>query len=149
MIGAVVSIHMAGMYLLSPCFAYLLKRFGGSPVLIGALAMLAVTLVSAPLIDSPLLVTVRLFLVGVAWSATQFVSTIRFSEVDAASNPKTIRVQGTLDFAGSLAGGCGIAFAGLLQSLAQFSTVQGAYGLLALVSLLGVATHVLHRRRIH
>jgi MFS family permease len=132
-VGAAVSLHMAGMYALSPIFAILERRVGSARLMVGATICLAATLLSALWASSVGLAVARLFLVGVCWSAVQLVTTLRFAQVAVEANPESIRVQGTLDLAASLAGACGIAVAGGLMALADYSVVQGVFGAILLV----------------
>jgi len=69
-VGVVISLHIAGMFALSPLPGWLADRFGRIPVMIGGMALLAVATalasVSAPHHVTRL--TVALFLLGLGWS---------------------------------------------------------------------------------
>jgi MFS family permease len=69
-VGVVISVHIAGMYALSPLPGWLADRFGRIPVLLIGTALLAAAAalasVSAP--HQVTRLTVALFLLGLGWS---------------------------------------------------------------------------------
>jgi MFS family permease len=138
-IGLAVSLHMVGMYAFAPIFGRLVTRYGGGWTLGFTLGLVGIVLLSAVVADAAAVVVLRLFLVGVAWSAAQITSTLELSRLANTPDPAAgIRTQGTIDLLASLAGGCGIALAGLLLTSMPYSVIQLAHGATMLVVALGV-----------
>jgi MFS family permease len=146
-IGGVVSLHMAGMYVFAPAVALLATRFGAQRVLLCAMVALSLTLASTALVDSLILMAGRLFLVGVCWSAIQLVTTLTFATTEKGQDPRAIRVQGTLDLVASFCAGSGIALAGVIYSLGDYSTIQAIYGLVPVSWLILVAVARIRRAK--
>ncbi len=132
LVGLTVSLHIAGMYALSPVMGALADRLGATAVLVGGLALLVVaSAVSGFGGDGHVAVTVGLVLLGVGWSAAN----VAGSAVMAGAIPgdERVTVQGVSDALMSLAGAGGGALAGV--ALAQV----GYGGLTALAGGLAVA----------
>ncbi len=114
LIGLVISIHILGMYSLSPVVGMAVDRFGGRPVVgVGSVVLLVATLLAAqaPTGWSPGL-AVGLFLLGVGWSCTLVSgSTLISGAVPVAERAGT---QGASDLAMGLAAGGGGALAGFV-----------------------------------
>lgn len=138
-IGLVISLHIAGMYALSPVFGWLSDAIGHRRV-IGLGAVLLV-LAAALLIGVPghggLRLTAGLVLLGLGWSA----GLVAGSALLAANAPDEHRtaVQGTSDVAMNLGGAVGGVLAGLIVSAASFT----ALALVAVVLLTGYLVMVL------
>lgn len=138
LIGLVISVHVAGMYALSPVVGWAVDRFGRIPVAVTGIAVLAAACVIAGLApaDSVALLGVGLFLLGLGWSCTLISgSTIVTDEVEPAERPS---VQGLSDLAMNAAGAIGGAVAGVV-------VLVSSYGMLcavALVPLAGLAVAV-------
>ncbi len=122
-IGFVISMHIAGMYLFSPVGGYLNDRFG-SPfaITLGAGALLLAGLLGA--LSSPasvVLLTVALFLLGLGWG----LSLVGGTSLLTASVPaeKRVAAQGNADVLVGLAGASGGISSGILLALSGFAAI--------------------------
>lgn len=144
-IGLTVSLHIAGMYALSPVMGLLSDRVGGRVVLGGGLiTLLAAVLVAGLSASNHLLTTIGLVLLGLGWSA----ATVAGSTMIVANVPGTVRVsvQGLSDTLMSLAGAAG----GALSGLALASLGYNGLGLVAagIVVLTMIGLIIVSRRRV-
>ncbi|PWB98419.1 MFS transporter [Salinibacterium hongtaonis] len=133
-VGFTISLHVAGMFALSPVFGWLSDRLGRLPVLLGGQALLLAALVTAWLgSESAPLVVVSLVLLGLGWSA----STISGSAmlVDAVPVGDRPGVQGVSDLLMNLAGAAGGALAGPVLIMLGYSGLGAAAMLLVAVVL--------------
>lgn len=129
-VGLTLSLHVAGMYALSPLFGTLTDRLGGRSVVLLGQGMLAAAMLFASLGQhSRLAVTIGLVLLGLGWSAATIAGAAMLSEAVPAEGRTS--VQGVSDLLMNLAGALGGASAGVLLSLAGYSGL--ALGLLATV----------------
>lgn len=111
-IGLVISLHIVGMYALSPVTGWAVDRFGGRPVVAaGAALLLAASLLAASTqAGSSAALTVALVLLGLGWSCTLVAgSTLLTSALPLRERPAA---QGLADVFMGLAGGGGGALAG-------------------------------------
>jgi MFS family permease len=130
-VGLTISLHVAGMYALSPVFGTLTDRLGGRAVVLAGQAMfLASLLISLLGSRNSTMVTVSLILLGLGWSA----STVAGSAmVSAAVEPvQRPRLQGVSDSLMNLVGAAGGAAAGLIFVFIGFNGLSAL--LLALVA---------------
>jgi len=140
-IGLTISLHIAGMYGLSPVAGWLADSHGRRTGLWTGYALLATaTLLTAGAGHSPVVVTLGLIVLGLGWSFTTIAASAQIT--DAVAEPDRPRVQGTADLCMSLSGAVGGAVAGIIVSLA------GYHGL-SLVATLAVfpAAAILARAR--
>ena len=140
-VGFTISLHIAGMFGLSPVFGWLADRIGRLPVLLGGQAILASALVVAWLgSESHTLAGVSLVLLGLGWSASTIAaSTMLVDSVPLGDRPG---VQGVSDLMMNLAGAAGGALAGPL--LTAVSATPGL-GLACMVLVAGVVLWALLR----
>jgi MFS family permease len=132
LIGLVISVHVAGMYALSPLVGWAVDRIGRVPVVIVGIGILAVACVLAGIApgDDIVLLGIGLFLLGLGWSCTLIAgSTLLTDEVAAPDRPS---VQGLSDVVMNAAGAVGGALAGLI-------VVASSYGVLCAAALLPLA----------
>ncbi len=119
LIGLVISVHVLGMFALSPVVGWAVDRFGRTQIIVlGAVILLASSVVSgiAPA-DGVLVLGAGLFLLGLGWSCTLIAgSTLLTDDCDPAERPS---VQGLSDLTMNVAGAVGGALAGLI--VLQFS----------------------------
>ena len=138
LIGLVISVHVAGMYALSPVVGWGVDRFGRTQVVVAGIAVLAASCVISGLApgDDVLMLGIGLFLLGLGWSCTLIAgSTIVTDEVDAAERPA---VQGLSDLAMNAAGALGGIVAGLVVLVSSYAVLCFA----ALVPLVALAVAV-------
>jgi MFS family permease len=129
-IGLTISLHIAGMYALSPVAGWLADRRGRRTALwIGYGLLAAATLLTAGAGHSTTLVTVGLVVLGLGWSFTTIAASAQIA--DAVAVPDRPRVQGTADLCMNLSGALGGVFGGVLVA------VVGYHGL-SLVAMLAV-----------
>lgn len=134
-IGLVISLHIAGMYALSPVMGHLADRWGRVPLTAAGLG----TLVAACLLagagrGSVPVVTVGLVLLGLGWSAATVAGSARVSEL--VTGPDRVLVQGVTDAGMGLAGAFGAGLAGVVLGVAGYG------GLAVLAALLAAAAAV-------
>lgn len=112
-IGFTISLHIAGMFGLSPVFGILADRAGRLPtVLLGQAILLAALLTAAFGQGSTTAVTVALVLLGVGWSASTVAGSALLTE--ASSEELRTRRQGRSDFVMSLVAAVGAILAGVV-----------------------------------
>lgn len=112
-IGLTISLHIAGMYALSPVFGFLADRWGRARViLLGQLFLAASLLTVAIGPDSTAAVVVALLLLGLGWSATTVAGSALLTEASAVA--RRTRRQGFSDAMMSLVGAAGAILAGVV-----------------------------------
>lgn len=119
-VGLTISLHVAGMYALSPVFGWLADRIGRrSTILLGQAMLLASLLLAWGAADSRPAVTVSLILLGLGWSA----SVVAGSAVvaDSVAVPERPAIQGTSDLGMNAAGALGGALAGPVLAAVGYS----------------------------
>ena len=135
-VGLTISLHIAGMYSLSPVFGILADRWGRVPtVLLGYAILAGCVAVIAFGQHNTTAVTIALVLLGLGWSA----ATVAGAALLTESSAETLRTrrQGRNDFWMSLAGALGAVGAGGALSWAGFNGLALlALPILALVVLL-------------
>ncbi|MGV8895126.1 MAG: MFS transporter [Rhodoglobus sp.] len=131
-IGFTISLHVAGMFGLSPAFGWASDRWGRLPVILGGQAMLGAAVILIGLgSESTLVVTVALVLLGLGWSATTVAGSALVS--DLVTGATRVRVQGRTDTIMSLAGAVGGGAAGPVLALIGYAGLAWAAGVLILV----------------
>lgn len=141
-VGLTISLHIAGMYGLSPVFGMLADRWGRVPTILLGYGILACCVAVIALAhDDQLAVTIALVLLGLGWSAATVAGSALLTEASAAD--VRTRRQGRNDFAMSLVGALGATGAGVLLSGIGFNGLALAT---LPVLLLGVALSPLGRR---
>jgi MFS family permease len=129
-IGLTISLHIAGMYALSPVFGILADALGRVwVILLGQAILLASLLVAWLGAEAPFAVGVALVLLGLGWSAATVAGSALLTE--ASAERLRTRRQGRSDLIMNLVGGAGAIGAGF---------VLGAigYGGLAVVAMAAV-----------
>lgn len=135
-VGIVLSLHIAGMYALSPVVGWLTDRYGRRPVILGGAGLLLAACAVAGTAghDTPQL-SVGLVLLGLGWSATMVAGSTLLSE----SVPVGIRpsVQGLSDLTMGLAGAAAGAVSGFVMQVAGYPvlTLLAAVAIVPLVAL--------------
>lgn len=133
LVGVTISLHVLGMYALSPVWGVLSDRVGREvTIAVGQVLLLSALLVLAAGAESELWVTVGLMMIGLGWSAATVAgSTLVSDSVDVAGRA---RIQGRSDLLMSAAGALGGAASGLvLAALGYGGLALAATGLVAVV----------------
>ncbi len=126
-VGLTLSLHIAGMFGLSPVFGVLSDRIGRIPtILLGQGLLMLAALTTALGSESHHLVMLGLFTLGLGWSASTVAGSALLS--DAAPAADRVRLQGRSDLAMNLSGAIGGALAG--PTLFLFGYAGLAWGLL-------------------
>lgn len=130
-IGLVISVHIAGMYALSPLVGYAVDRLGRIPVLYMGVGILLVACVLSALApaDSVLMLGIGLFLLGLGWSCTLITGSVMVT--DGINEVERPAVQGLSDLTMNAAGAIGGVVAGFIVAF-------GSYPMLCLVSAIPV-----------
>ncbi|MEH0825963.1 MFS transporter [Micromonospora sp. CPCC 205554] len=135
-VGLVLSLHIAGMYALSPVVGWLTDRFGRRPVILGGVALLlAACAVSGTAGHHTPLLSVGLTLLGLGWSGTMVAGSTLLSEsVPTADRPG---VQGLSDLLMGLAGAGAAAASGFVMRAVGYPTLTllSAIAVVPLVAL--------------
>ncbi|GAB3605674.1 MFS transporter [Conyzicola nivalis] len=145
-IGLVISLHIAGMYLLSPVFGALADRAGRVPViLLGQGIFVAALVTVAVAADSQTGVTVGLVLLGLGWSASTVAGSALLAESVAAERRSIL--QGRSDLAMNIAGALGGALAGPVLALLGYSGLASlALVIVTVTVVLAIRLRLLSRR---
>ncbi|WBU39268.1 MFS transporter [Homoserinibacter sp. YIM 151385] len=139
-VGLTISLHVAGMYALSPLWGVLSDRLGRILVIgLGQAMLLAALLCTSIGAESEAAVVVGLILLGLGWSA----STVSGSALVAgATSPEhRTRIQGRSDLVMSASGGLGGALAGVVLALLGYAGLS-----LTAIALVAVASALLLTR---
>jgi MFS family permease len=135
-VGLTISLHVAGMFALSPLFGWLSDRFGRlRTILLGQLLFLVALVVIALGELDPLLVTVGLVLLGLGWSAATVSGSALVADlVTGAARP---RIQGRTDLVMNIAGAAGGAAAGPVLAAVGYAGLAWGAGILVLLVVAG------------
>ncbi|MHA7243852.1 MFS transporter [Paeniglutamicibacter antarcticus] len=133
-VGFVISLHIAGMYALSPFIGAFADKIGQPRMMLaGQCVLVAAVLVSGIGADSRAAVTVGLVLLGVGWSMATISGSAFLAE--RVERRRRVLVQGVSDTFMGAAGAIGAAGSGLLLAWLGFAGL----GYLCLVFILVVA----------
>ncbi|MDQ5861363.1 MAG: MFS transporter [Actinomycetota bacterium] len=145
-IGFTISLHIAGMFALSPVMGWLTDKAGRTEtIMIGFATLIAAVVVAGFGQTSTVAVAVGLVLLGMGWSA----ATISGSTLLAESVPQESRVvvQGVSDMLMGAAGAVGGATSGLILSWAGYLGLNMAGGLVGAAVLAAAVVALVARRR--
>ncbi|MEJ6494012.1 MAG: MFS transporter [Actinomycetes bacterium] len=119
-IGLVISVHIAGMYALSPVVGYLTDRLGRQQVIaIGGLILVGSAIISGTAPDNnEIQLGIGLFLLGLGWSCTLIAGSTLLSE--SVSDHYRAPAQGTSDLIMNLSAAVGGALAGVIIALLSY-----------------------------
>lgn len=119
-VGLTISLHIAGMYALSPVFGWMSDKVGPLRTILAGQGMLLVSLVLAGVAaDSRSAVTASLILLGLGWSASVVAGSALVAEsVQLQDRPA---LQGISDLGMNAAGAAGGALAGPVLAAAGYS----------------------------
>lgn len=123
LIGFTISIHIAGMYALSPVFGWMSDRFGARPlILLGQAVLAAALILCATAGGNHAQVGAGLVLLGVGWSA----AVIAGAALVTVSTRPDVRpaVQGTADLTMNVFGATGALMAGVIVATWGFAALN-------------------------
>jgi MFS family permease len=146
-IGITISLHIAGMFALSPVMGWITDRVGSMPTIVaGQLILIAAVALSGTSGHSEPRIMAGLILLGVGWSA----SVIAGAALVAKSADPTVRplVQGITDFAMHLAGAVGGLLAGVVIAAFGYGVLNAAAGVLTLPLIVTVVVAT-QRTKVH
>ncbi len=131
LIGLTISLHIAGMYALSPVFGWLSDLLGPAPLVVaGQLVLVVSTVVSGTAGHSGPQIMVGLVLLGLGWSMSVIASAAMLTT--AVGSEVRPAVQGVADLAMNVAGATGGLLAGLVMAWRDFGTLNAAAAVLTL-----------------
>lgn len=137
-VGFTISLHVAGMYALSPLFGWASDRMGRIAVLLMGQLLFAVAILVVALGErSTAAVAVGLVLLGLGWSASTVSASALVS--DLVAGPARVRVQGRSDLVMNVSGAIGGASAGPVLALVGYAGLAWVVGILVLCVVAGAA----------
>lgn len=137
LVGITLSLHIAGMYALSPVFGILAGKIGRLPVIVGGWAILLVAIYFAFISgDNNGYVQIAMTLVGIGWSAVTVAGAALLTDLTTlGERPKW---QGRADTFMSASGAAAGVLAGIVFAMSDFSIL--ALVALALLTLGAIAS---------
>lgn len=146
-IGFTISLHIAGMFALSPVMGWLTDKAGRTEtIMLGCATMIVAVAVAGFGQASTIAVAVGLVLLGMGWSASTISGSTLLAE--SVGQESRVVVQGVSDMLMGVAGAVGGATAGLVLSGAGYLGLNMAGALVgALVLGAAVVTFLAGRRR--
>lgn len=122
-VGFVLSVHVAGMYGLSPVVGWFTDRAGRVPVILGGVALLiGACAVAGTAGDDTSLLTVGLLMLGLGWSGTMVGGSTLFTESLGAA--VKARAQGLSDLVTGLAGASAGVLSGVIVELSGYAVLS-------------------------
>jgi MFS family permease len=137
----VISLHIVGMYAFSPLIGKFSDARGRhNTIMVGALLLMASTVMSALAGDSPALLFPSLWLLGIGWSFGLIGGSSLL--VDSVATESRVRVQGTADLLMSFFGGLAGFSSGFIRKAIGFHWLSNLGTVLAAVLLISVIVRV-------
>ncbi len=136
-IGLTISLHIAGMFALSPVFGWLTDRWGPEPtILMGQAVLILACGIAGTAGESDTQITIGLILLGVGWSMSVIAGAALLTRsLDSRVRPL---VQGFSDLTMNLAGAAGGLLAGLLVATWSFAGLTSVAALLTVPVVVGI-----------
>lgn len=145
-VGLTISLHIAGMYALSPLFGWISDKAGRLPVILAGQAMLVVSLLLAGVAaDSRTAVTVSLIFLGLGWSASVVAGSALVAE--SAQPQDRPALQGVSDLSMNASGAVGGALAGPVLAATGYSGLGLASLTLVAIVIVWTALQPRHTHR--
>lgn len=145
LVGLTISLHVAGMYALSPVFGWASDKAGRIPTILFGQAQLAASVLIVALGEhSEVAITIGLILLGTGWSAATVAGAALVT--DLVTGAARLRVQGRTDTIMSLAGAAGGALAGPVLALIGYAGLAWVAGGFVLAVTAAVIVIGLRRR---
>jgi len=133
-IGLTISLHIAGMFALSPVMGILVDRIGPTAVASAGMGVILVAVLLAGFSGADgVLTTVGLVLLGVGWSAATVAGSTAI--VDAVPSDVVVAAQGVADTTMSLAGALGGVLAGVFLAWIGYAGLGVVCAVLAAVAV--------------
>jgi MFS family permease len=130
-IGLTISLHIAGMFSLSPLMGVLSDRWGADrTILLGQSILLLAVFVAGTSGHSEVQITAGLTILGIGWSASVIAGAAMLTKTLAVADRPV--VQGFSDLSMNLAGALGGLLAGIVVALSGFGTLNAAAAVLTL-----------------
>lgn len=130
-VGFTISLHVAGMYALSPLFGWASDKLGRILTLLVGQLMFAVAIVVVALgTASNAAIAVGLVLLGLGWSASTVSASALVS--DLVTGTQRVRIQGRSDLVMNIAGAGGGALAGPVLAQVGYAGLAWIAGILVL-----------------
>ena len=137
-VGLTISLHVAGMFGLSPVFGWLADRVGREPIIaVGQVLLLVALLLTSFGADYQGAVMAGLILIGLGWSASTVAGSALIAE--SADPLRRTGIQGRADLLMSAAGAVGGAVAGPALAVLAYNGLALAAVVLVVVVLIAVA----------
>jgi MFS family permease len=144
-IGFTISLHIAGMFALSPVMGWLTDKAGRiQTIALGYITIVASVMVSGFGQRSTTAVAIGLVLLGLGWSAASIAGSTLLAE--SVSPGERIVVQGTSDMIMGMAGAVGGAFSGLILSWVGYQGLNMVGGVVAATVLAAAVARLLSQR---
>lgn len=144
LVGLTISLHVAGMFALSPVFGWMSDRLGREPIIALGQGILLVSLVLVAVAgEETAAVMVALVLLGLGWSAATVAGSALIAE--SADPLRRTVIQGRADLTMSAAGAVGGALAGVVLSAIAYEGL--ALVAVALVAVVFIAVAFRAARR--
>ncbi|MET3206091.1 UNVERIFIED_ORG: MFS family permease [Arthrobacter sp. UYEF13] len=145
-IGLTISLHIAGMFALSPVMGWLTDKAGRTEtIMIGFATLIAAVAVAGFGQTSTVAVAVGLVLLGIGWSAATISGSTLLAE--SVSQESRVVVQGVSDMLMGIAGAVGGATSALILSWAGYLGLNMAGGLVGAAVLTAAVVVFVARRR--
>ena len=145
-IGFTVSLHIAGMFALSPVMGWLTDKAGRTEtIMIGFATLIAAVAVAGFGQASTVAVAVGLVLLGMGWSAATISGSTLLAE--SVNQESRVVVQGVSDMLMGAAGAVGGAASGLILNWAGYLGLNMAGGLVGAAVMTSAVVTVMTRRR--
>ncbi|MGG5173274.1 MFS transporter [Pseudarthrobacter sp. J1738] len=145
-VGLTISLHIAGMYALSPVFGWMSDKAGRLPTILTGQAMLVASLVLAGVAaDTRAAVTASLILLGLGWSASVVAGSALVAE--SAQPQDRPALQGVSDLSMNASGAIGGALAGPVLAATGYSGLGFASLALVAVVIIWTALQPRHTTR--
>jgi MFS family permease len=144
-IGFTISLHIAGMFALSPVFGWLTDKAGRTEtIILGFSLLMAAVAVAGFGQRSTTAVAVGLVLLGLGWSAATISGSTLLAE--SVRQEERVVVQGVSDMLMGLAGAVGGAFSGLILSGTGYLGLNMAAAVVGAAVLAAAVATLLSRR---
>ncbi|GAA1736945.1 MFS transporter [Aeromicrobium alkaliterrae] len=131
LIGLTISLHIAGMFALSPVFGWLSDALGPAVVVVaGQVTLVVSTVVAGTAGHSEPRIMVGLVLLGIGWSMSVIAAAAMLTT--AVTPQVRPAVQGVADLAMNVAGATGGLLAGLVVAWRDFGTLNAAAAVLTI-----------------